>query len=301
MVGDLLRNIFTGYYEEPRPTSEARTQTRQENIINECESLLKRLVGPGDLLDSATRAEFAKEAWGAVNSCDGCKELPCLRDPNQFVNFNRDNVSHQYHSESPFRDIAHAIVNNQDKLNEVLFDTFVQRIQEHVNKDVAEDGDIKTKDDCTAMAVEFCIIAACCAGIHDFYVGAGIELPSRPSSDGPSKPAIYSHVSDYAESPLQFDKSTAWGPYLTEFKPSIVKENDFDPFLHKFRGHSNGPTSKSSAVPVTSYHWMHFMTVTYFETDNLGFFGVPGKDRHLNRAQIEVVSAAYNNAKHCGF
>ena len=293
MMGDLLRNVFTGYYEEPKATDPERTEQRRQNIINGCTALMEAMVGRGDLLDSQTRYEFAKEAYAATNACSGCKDVPCLRDPNQFVTFNEKSVSHTYASDSPFRDIAHAIVNNQDKLNEALFDTFVKRIQERYES--------KTKDDCVAMAVEFAIIAASCAGVHDIYVGMGMELPPLPVPSKSNQEPYFQHVSDYATSPLEFDKEIAWGPYQTNFRPEVVKEHNFDPFLHSFRGHKTGPTSKSSAVPITSYKWLEFMTVMYFEPDRMGFFDVPGHDRCLSRAQIELPSAAYNNGKHCSF
>lgn len=151
-VGGMLRNVITGYVEPPIPTNAERTETRRENIVRGCQQLLDSLVGPGDLLDSETRAVFAKEAYAAVNSCDGCKGVPCLRDPSQFVTFNEKSISHTYVTNGPFRDIAHAIINSQDKLDNVFFDTFVLRIQERYP--------YKLKDDCTAMAVEFAVIAA---------------------------------------------------------------------------------------------------------------------------------------------
>lgn len=293
MIGSLLRAMLTGYVEPPRPTSPERTEARRQNLAEACQRLLETLVGPGDLLDSETRSEFAKEAYAAVNSCYG--GIPCLQNGTKFVTFNKMSVTHTYVSHSPYRDVAHAIVNNQDKLDEVFFDTFVQQIQ--------EDYSDKTNDDCMAIAVEFAIIASCCAAVHDFYVGAGMKVPPLPPCT-PQK-AYFDHVSDYSSVPLQVDKPAVWGPYLseTQIKPEFVNQHNFDPSLHQLGPVDHkSPTSKVSAAPVTSYAWFQFMSDTYVDSDNIvSFFSVPGKDRHLNRAQVEVVAAVFNRAKLCRF
>ena len=78
VMADMFRNILTGYHDEERPTSVALTEARRKNIVNACEALLKSLVGPGDLLDSHVRAEFAKEAYYGAGKCSCSNDTTCL-------------------------------------------------------------------------------------------------------------------------------------------------------------------------------------------------------------------------------
>ena len=148
-VVEFIQNIITGYHEgEIVVTTPEFTHRRRQNLLEACQKLLEALVGPGDLLDSDTRYKFALEAYDALENCSCGKDNAelCLRDPNQFATYNKNNIKHTYTStSSPFKDIAHAIVNMQDKLNESFYDYVIKRLEEvYPNKNNARNDDNKS-------------------------------------------------------------------------------------------------------------------------------------------------------------
>ena len=44
--------------------------------------------------------------------------------------YNQEEITHDFTTKGPFRDFAHAIVNRQQKLDEVFFNAVVERIKE---------------------------------------------------------------------------------------------------------------------------------------------------------------------------
>uniref|UniRef100_A0A7R9WJZ0 Uncharacterized protein n=1 Tax=Pseudictyota dubia TaxID=2749911 RepID=A0A7R9WJZ0_9STRA len=297
IMSDVLRNALTGFYEPEKPTSEARTEARRHNIIRACEELLQAFVGPSDLLDSRVRAEFAKEAYYGAGTCTCAADATCLRDPTYFAKYNQNDIEHQYASNSPFRDVAHAIVNHQERIKNVeFFDTFVERISKEYPKHYG-------RDEWRSMAIELGVIAACCVGVRDFCFAAGIDqIPLPEHTTAEPQPAYFKSVSDYSTGPLQSNKDIYWGPVLGTLKEEVKERFQFDHKLWNFSQHDTGPTSKASAAPTTCMAWLKFMTVMYMTLGKAaGFFRVPAEDRTLTRAQLEIAAAEFNGAKACNF
>ena len=279
ILSDVIRNIFTGYYEEPSPTNPARAETRLQNEVAACRQLLEQIVGPGDLLDSDMRADFAMEAYFAAGF---------VSDPSK--------VHDGFQTRHPFRDLAHRIVKKQNRLDEACFKDCVARLCETYTDHSLED--------CNAMAVELGIIAALCDGVKTFYDGIGHDAPPLPPRPSPAEPANFKSVEDYSNGPLEFHKSIAWGPTLPshKLKPDIVKKLEIDPKLWKLCGNYTVPTSKASAAPLTCMTFFKFMTVMYTSPLTIPrFLSVPGEDRHLTRGQLEYAAATYTGAKQCTF
>ncbi|CAK9114566.1 UPF0586 protein [Durusdinium trenchii] len=133
IMWDVLRNFCTGYYEKGKATSSARTAERKKNCLDCINQVLQAVVGPGDLWSSDIRAEFAAEAYAAWGSCKGCLEAKSSKLPSKGSNFamyNQEEITHDFTTKGPFRDFAHAIVNRQQKLDEVFFNAVVERIKE---------------------------------------------------------------------------------------------------------------------------------------------------------------------------
>lgn len=316
-LGGLLRNVLTGYNEPPTQTNEERTAIRRDNQTASCNRLLMSAVGAGDLLDSETRAEIAKEAYICGNCCSGCRSMKftCLPPTADFAEMNQKTIEHDYATEGPFRDVVHGIVNMQDKLDEAFFENVVERMKAHHKKKVEKSDGTKDQresmdafgdndDKFRAMAIELCVVAASCAGVKAFYKTAGIESPLLPTPPNPPTPARFKKVSDYSTGPLATDKGTAWGPYLPvkQLRKQVARQHEMDMAVYSFAGNPTGPTSKASSVPTTCMEWMRFMCVMYVSPQNAPtFFSAPGHDRHLTRGQLEVAAAAYNGAVSCRF
>lgn len=300
ILSDLLWNAFTGFHEGELETTTERTEARKQNVLTSIQTLMRSIVGPGDFLDSHFRATFAKEAYAAF-SCPCRAEQTCLRDPKKFVSFNKDQTSHTYVTDHPFRDIAHAIVNHQDKLNEAFFDTVVKRLEEFFPKD-KYGYDL---DEYRSMAIEMAIIAACSAAICEFFFATGMEPLEWPESLE-NQPSHFKKVSDFSSEPLSFRRDIAWGPMLEKknLHSEIAKRFNFDDDLWDFAASSGGigPTSKATAAPTTCMAWLRFMVDTYGHPERLTkFLRRTGRDRCLTRGQLETAATAYTGAKHCRF
>lgn len=308
IMWDVLRNFCTGYYEKGKATSSARTAERKKNCLDCINQVLQAVVGPGDLWSSDIRAEFAAEAYAAWGSCKGCLEAKSSKLPSKGSNFamyNQEEITHDFTTKGPFRDFAHAIVNRQQKLDEVFFNAVVERIKEFRRNEQSNGQPPLMEDDFKAMAVELNTIAALCAGVRAFCAACGLEAPPLPSKPVPCQAAHFQRVSDYATGTLQTNRSIAWGPYLPtgQLRPGILKQFQIDRGLMSFAGDSpQGPTSKASAVPLTCWEFLKFMHVMYVPiTEAPRFMKVPGVDRTLNRGQLEVAAADYTTAKACNF
>ena len=151
ILGDVLFNLCTGHYEKGKPTNEARTAARKKNCMECIDKVLEAVVGPGDLLSSDVRAEFAAEAYAAWGSCKGCLAAKQAKLPPKGTDFAKYNleIEHEFTTTGPFRDLAHGIVNRQQKLDEGFFHTFVERLRQAFGSDSSL-GD----DDFQAMAIE---------------------------------------------------------------------------------------------------------------------------------------------------
>jgi hypothetical protein len=304
LLGDLLRNVATGYVEPPRPTDDTRTAERLRNQMAACQSVLTSIVGPGDLLASSIRCKIAREAYSCLANCKGCKSVRSRRlEPGaDFEAFNRNDIEHEYATSGPFRDIVHAISNLQGNLNEAFFEKVVERMKEvsATNETKSE----KSDDDYKAMAVELCLVVALCSGVRAFYKASGMDCPSLPATPDPPIAAHFESVSDYSTKPLVANKKIAWGPTLPphQIRKDVIRKFDLDMILYNDTADPQGPTGKASSVPTTCMEFLRFMGVMYVHLpDFLRFFAVPGQDRHLNRGQVEVVTAAYTQSVACRF
>jgi len=305
LAGDVLGNVFTGYYEEVRPTSISREATRQKNQLEVINVILQHLVGPGDFFTSDERADFAAEAYTAWGSCKGCFAAKKNGIPPgvQFAEYNHDEIAHEYVTDSPFRDIAHAIVNHQQRLDQAFFHTVLERLENyHTNKMSPNHG--YGTDEYKAMAIELATVAALCAGVKAFFAASGLPCPPLPEKLKACEPPNFRHVSDFSNGPLNTNTAIAWGPYLIgeQIKKEIAARSDFDVDTWMFATANNAPTSKASAAPLTCMDLLLFGHVMYFPAvDAVRFFKVPGEDRHLTRGQLEVAAAEYNRAKSCSY
>eukprot|EP00438_Fugacium_kawagutii_P031062 Skav204604 [mRNA] locus=scaffold1712:26068:29892:+ [translate_table: standard] len=302
LLKDVLHNVLTGYYQKAIPTSPEKTALRKKNCEASIQRVLQSVVGPGDLLSSELRADFAAEAYSAWGSCPGCLEAKEENLPvEDFAKYNREEIRHHFVTNSPFRDLAHAIVNRQQKLDEKFFNTMVERLKTfHGNGSSGY-----SEDDFKAMAVELNTIAALCAGVRAFCAASNMEVPALPKKPEPPLPAHFKSISDYSTGPLQTMKSVAWGPYLptTQLRQEAFQGFDIDFFLMSFAGDSpTGPTSKASAAPLMCWELLKFMDVMYVPIlEAPRFLIVPGTDRTLNRGQLEIAAAEYTSAKACNF
>ena len=277
---DVICNFLYGFYEPSVPTDEAKTVHRREMMISACQRFLEHAAqSPGDLLDSQTRSEFAKEAFEAYGTTHN--------DDN--------NKNYEYKTKSKFRDVACKIVQDQHALDEAYYNTFVQRLQEEYPS--------KTEEDCRAMAIELSVLAAGCDGVRTFChaINKTIEFPETPKTP---VPALFEHVSDYSSSPLKYMPAIAWGPFLTlkDLKQEIITKHKLTTNLWKFASLRHAPISNATAVPTTCEAAMDFFQVMYVPLPYFPrFLRVPGPDRHLARGQIEPAAATYTAAKHCRF
>lgn len=274
-LGDVIRNYTTGFCESNREGTDA--QLRRRNLLQACRQFLHHAVQePGDLLDSHSRATFAKEAYMAYGP-------PVLE-------------GYTYVTDSPFREMARRIVQDQHSLtNESVFKDFVQQL-------VREYKD-KSEEDCCAMAMELTSLAAGCDAVRlvcDAIEEPLLEFPSEPK---PSLPPHFERVSDYAVGSLRYDRKIAWGPYLTssDFKPEVAAAFT-DATLWKFASLRHAPISNCTAVPHTCSAVLDFFQVLYVPLPYFPrFLRVPGPDRCLVRGEIEPAAATYTAAKHCRF
>ncbi|CAE7839989.1 CARNMT1 [Symbiodinium sp. CCMP2592] len=302
LLGDVLGNALTGHYEKGKPTSEARTAERKKNCLECITKLLEAVVGPGDLLSSDVRAEFAAEAYAAWGSCKACiaaKQAKLPQKGTDFAKYNENEIEHDFTTSGPFRAFAHAIVNRQQKLDEGFFQAFVERLKQFV-------GDPKLgDDDFQAMAIELNTIAALCAGVRAFCAATGYEAPPLPAKPNPCKPGRFLRVSDYSTGPLQTNRVIAWVPTLpaSQLRKDVPERFGIDASMWAFAGaNPHGPTSKASAAPLTCWEFLKIMDVMYVPfQDAPRFLKVPGKDRTLNRGQLEVAAADYTSGKACNF
>ena len=303
VLRDVLYNFFTGYYEKGVPTSPQRMAERKKNCLDSISRVLHAVVGPGDLLSSDLRADFAEEAYAAWGSCKGCIAAKAEMLPpkgTNFVEYNRDEIKHDFVTKSPFRDFAHAIVNRQEKLDETFFDEVVQRLKAY-HADKPELGEYEFK----AMAVELNTIASLCAGVRAFCAATGYTPPPLPAKPVPCKPGRFRLVSDYSTGVMPTDRSVSWVPTLpsAQLREDASERYGIDRALWTFAGDNPmGPTSKASSAPLTCWEFLKFMDVMYLPvSDAPRFLRVPGKDRTLNRGQLEVAAANYTTGKACGF
>lgn len=304
LLGDVLHNVFTGYYEKEVRTSPERTAVRKQNCEACIQQVLRAVVGPGDLLSSDLRADFATEAYGAWGECRGCIRAKLQGVPtngDNFATYNEKEIQHDFVTTSPFRDLAHAIVNRQQKLDETFFNTVVERLKKfHGNGSSGYN-----EDDFKAMAVELNLIAALCAGVRAFCAASNLEVPQLPAKPVPCVPAHFKSVSEYSNGSLQTMKSVAWGPYLptNQLREEVTDRFGLDRSLMSFAGDKpTGPTSKASAAPLTCWEFLKFLDVMYVPIVEVPrFLKVPGTDRTLNRGQLEIAAAEYTTGKSCNF
>lgn len=279
-AGDILKNYLFGFCESNRPTSAERTANRRDGMLNACQRFLDHAaVGPGDLLDSKTRAEFAKEAYEAYGP-------PIISDDYEY----------EYQTTSELRDVARMIVQDQHSLTKNYFESVVQRLQEMYSS--------KTRDDCSAMTMELTILAAGCDAVRTVCDAIGAPKLPFPQSPKPPQPALFGHVSDYALTSLSYAPNVAWGPYLTlkQLKPDVVSKFDFDLNLWKFASLRHAPASNATSAPTTCAAALDFFEVMYVPLEYFPrFLRVPGPDRHLVRGELEPAAASYTAAKQCRF
>ncbi|CAE7842713.1 EEF1AKNMT [Symbiodinium necroappetens] len=289
-------------FNRPLRKRKARTAERKKNCLDCIAKLLEAVVGPGDLLSSDVRAEFAAEAYAAWGSCKACiaaKQAKLPQKGNDFAKYNENEIEHDFTTSGPFRAFAHAIVNRQQKLDEGFFQALVERLKQFV-------GDPKLgDDDFQAMAIELNTIAALCAGVRAFCAATGYEAPPLPAKPNPCKPGRFLRVSDYSTGPLQTNRTIAWVPTLpaAQLRADVPQRFGIDASMWAFAGaNPHGPTSKASAAPLTCWEFLKFMDVMYVPVqDAPRFLKVPGKDRTLNRGQLEVAAADYTSGKACNF
>lgn len=304
LLWDVLHNLCTGYYQKEVPTSPQRTAVRKKNCQESIKQVLQSVVGPGDLLSSDIRADFAAEAYAAWGDCPGCIKAKLAELPSNgenFAKFNEEEIEHTFVTDSPFRDIAHAIVNRQQKMDERFFNTVVERVK-HFHGNGSSDY---SEDDFKVMAIELNTIAGLMAGIRAFCAASNMEVPAFPAKPVPSVPAHFKTMSDFAKGSLQTNKSVAWGPYLPtdQLREEVTKNFDVDRSLMRFAGDNpTGPTSKASAAPLTCWEFLKWKDVMYAPTkDVTRFLRVPGTDRTLTRGQLEIAAAEYTGGKACSF
>ena len=300
-MGDILGNFLFGFYETSSPTNEERTTYRRDTMLQACEEYLNHLVGPGDLLDSDVRSEFAQEAYAGFGSPinDRSVRIPSSSDDNpsfSFAEYNQTKIQHQYVTQGSFRDVALAIVNFQHYLDEDFYNSVAHRLHTQY-KD-------RSLEDCKAMTIELGLIAAGCDAIRTFYAATGMGTPPLPDPPQPAQPAHFRFVSDYTTSPLKYTKDIAWGPFLTfdQLRTDVIDKFHLDRSLWKFASLRPGPVSQTSVVPTTCQATMNFFQVMYVPLSYFPrFLRVPGNDRHLCRGQIEPAAATYTATKHCRF
>lgn len=294
-LGDILCNFLYGFHESSAPTNEARTAHRRQKMMAACEEYLRHLVGPGDLLDSSVRAEFAKEAYAAFGSPVNERSVQVPSDVS-FAEYSQTEIKHNYVTKGPFRDVALAVGNFQHHLDEDYFDSVAQRLSAKYTD--------HTLEDCRAMTIELGVIAAGCDGVRTFCAAIGVDHPPLPAAPQPAQPAHFRSVSDYATSPLKYKKDIAWGPFLTidQLRPEVFQQFNFDTNLWKFASVRHGPISNASSAPTTCQATMNFFQEMYVPLPYFPrFLRVPGPERHLARCEIEPAAAAYTTVKHCRF
>eukprot|EP00928_Gymnodinium_smaydae_P025165 TRINITY_DN20129_c0_g3_i1.p1 TRINITY_DN20129_c0_g3~~TRINITY_DN20129_c0_g3_i1.p1 ORF type:complete len:286 (-),score=43.90 TRINITY_DN20129_c0_g3_i1:560-1417(-) len=281
LLGDVLHNMFTGYYEKPKPSTQESADIRKQNCLDCINRLLPALVGPGDLLSSDVRADFALEAYNAWGR----------------------KLEDGWSSESPFRDLAHVIVNQQQKLDEAFFDSFVDRLKKFCAESAK--GPALELDDYKAMAVELNTVASLCVGVRAFCAAAGLEAPAFPAKPSPCQLAHFQRVSDYSTKSLTTNKSVAWVPILplSNLRREVTDRFGIDRSKWSVAGNNpEGPSSKATAAPLTCWEFLKFMEVMYIPVSDMPrFMKVPGEDRTLNRGQLEIAAAEYTTAKSCKF
>mmetsp|Transcript_39806 Transcript_39806/g.96078 ORF Transcript_39806/g.96078 Transcript_39806/m.96078 type:complete len:287 (+) Transcript_39806:75-935(+) len=276
IMGDVFWNVFTGYHEKTEPTNPERAQERFQNEVQACQDLLNSLVGPGDLLDSDVRFDFAYEAYYANDTSSKPAETTT-------------------NTRSPYKEYALKIVNEQDTLDELTYNSFIGDLSKRFPDHNTEDH--------TAMAIELAVIAASCAGVCAFYMGVGKERPLLPTRHSPCKEANFKSVQDYCDGPLFDDKNVSWGPALKtkQLKPDVVEKFNIDLTLWKFGG-AYGPTTKATAAPLICIAWIEFMHTMYAPVTVLPrLMKSPGPDRFLFRGQLEIAAAAYSSGVRCRY
>jgi len=89
----------------------------------------------------------------------------------------------------------------------------------------------------------------------------------------------------------------------SQLRKDVPQRFGIDASMWAFAGaNPHGPTSKASAAPLTCWEFLKFMDVMYVPfQDAPRFLKVPGKDRTLNRGQLEVAAADYTSGKACNF
>ena len=171
-LADVLRNFAYGFGECNRPTNKELTLLRRRNMMEACRQFLDHAVGPGDLWDARTRAEFSEEAYRAYGSS------------------NKSEGTIRYCTQSPFRDVARKIVQDQSSLNKEYYESVVQRVKEYC---ISKNMD-KTVDDCNAMLMELTILAAGCDGVRTVCDSLKILPIAFPTVSDQSQPAPVSYT-----------------------------------------------------------------------------------------------------------
>jgi len=279
MLGDVLRTSFTGYYGKPPPTTPKRTNERLQNQVQACQDLLTSLVGPGDLLDSDVRFEFAYEAYYGYHA----------------ANHEESKAGTTVTTSSPYKEFALKIVNQQASLDKSTYNAFIEQLSRSYPDHDTEDH--------TVMAIELAVVAACCAGIRAFYTGIGKERPDFPSRHSPRKAANFQCLHDYCDGPLYYDKKVAWGPRLPvkQLKPAAIEKFNMDLYCWKLLELPDNPCSKASVAPLTFIAFMNMFHIMYTAGDVPRFMQSPGPDRFLTRGQVEAVAAGYTTTVRCRF
>jgi hypothetical protein len=295
---DIVCTLLYGFHEDDAPTNADRTSKRRRYMIQACETYLNELVGPGDLLDSGLRHEFATEAYAGFGSPINMRTVSVLDNDNSvsFAEYNRVEIQHNYVTTGPLRDVALAIVNFQAHLDEDFFDSVADRLKKIYPS--------HSLDDCRAMVTELGIIAAGCDGVRTFCAAAGISHPPLPEAPVPVQDAHFQEVEDYSLSPLKYNPKFGWGPFLAthQIRPSIFDKYQLDGLSWELTNRRVTPISTLSAAPTTCQASLEFNSEMYVPPSYFPLFlRVPGSDRHLARAQLEPAAAAYTAAKHCRF
>eukprot|EP00928_Gymnodinium_smaydae_P089003 TRINITY_DN73018_c0_g1_i1.p1 TRINITY_DN73018_c0_g1~~TRINITY_DN73018_c0_g1_i1.p1 ORF type:complete len:317 (+),score=47.24 TRINITY_DN73018_c0_g1_i1:169-1119(+) len=304
---DIVYNVLTGSYDKGTSTSVERTNARLKNCADCADNVLSAVVGPGDLLSSELRAEFAAEVYFAWGTCPGCNVI-ALKNKRlaKSAQLSHAEVKHDFVTAGPFKEMAHVIANHQRTLDERFFNSMVERLRVlQAEEKLSSDSEELGEDDLKAMAVELVLVASMCVGIRAYYAALGLKAPPFKSMPVSCQPGHFQRVSEYSTSPLQTNRSIAWSPTLptSQLRTDVTDKFRIDRSLWRVAGDNpDGPLSKASVAPLTCWEFLKFANAMYVP---LAFFfrflKVPGEDRTLSRGQLEVAAASYTTAKACNF
>ena len=196
-------------------------------------------------------------------------------------------MDHEYVTEGPFRDFAHAVVNLQTKASEGYFKAMVRRVAEYTRQRQSGSGESNGSnnddsnsnsnsnsndsidDEASARVVELIVIAASCAGVRAHYATLGEDPPPLPDRLVPNQPALFNAVSDYATGPLQYNKTNAWGPFNLKLRKGIAEQLELEPLQWWFATKNDGgPNSKATVglfVLAQLIGWRNVFFYFFFE------------------------------------